>query len=467
MNLREVMSEYALNRQEWNPSHEVDVVFDEPGFQGTVDHWTGYMTQPSYLKVLEVRSPLITGSHKIWNSFEHYKCQANISSGSGNAIVTVRPLFQNTENAKTEAGGPYLLYNSNVFGAPGLLSDGLQPLYIPNAGPTGFIPDPDGLPQLIEAALKAILPLIRPELSSVNTVLELKDFKSVAGTIRNIRKLPRGLLRRARAFRTIWEVLRVASDVYLQAKFNINPLISDITGVYRAVAKTQARLNAFVSRAGKLQVSHYAKDLPTGLPQDPEVEPTVRPVGFYRLNGGSYQQSNSYATNTRQVISDASKFHAQIQYNYLYDDYQLEHARVLALLDSFGANLNPAIIWNAIPWSFVVDWFVDVGQWLSKQRIGHMDPKINIMQMCWSTKRTRRIFVSSRIASAKYYPGTGLPDVYYQHITHPVVFETAYKRSSGLPSASSITSSGLNSTEFSLGAALVITRRRHRQSRAR
>jgi len=462
------MSEYALNRQEWTPPYEVDVVFDEPAFGGGLDHWTGYMTQPSYLKVLEVRSPLVTGSHKIWNSFEHYKCQVSAGSGgAGGAIVTVRPLFQNTENAKTMPSGPFMLYNSNVFGAPGLMTDGLQPLYIPNAGPTGFIPDPAGLNDLLAMSLRSMLPLIRPELSSVNTVLELKDFKSVAGTIKNIRKLPRGLLRRARAFRTIWELLRVASDVYLQAQFNIKPLISDITGIYRSVAKTQGRLNSLVSRAGKLQVTHYGKDLPTDNIIDDELEPTAKPIGFYRLNGGSYQQSNAYAFNRRHVYSDASKFHAQIQYNYHYTDYQVEHARILALLDSFGANLNPAIVWNAIPWSFVVDWFVDVGQWLSTQRIGHMDPKINIMQYCWSTKRTRRIIVDSRVTAAKYYPGTGLPDVYTTNITHPVVFETAYKRSSGLPTADSIRSSGLSSTEFTLGAALVITRRRHRQSRAR
>jgi hypothetical protein len=38
-------------------------------------------------------------------------------------------------------------------------------------------------------------------------------------------------------------------------------------------------------------------------------------------------------------------------------------------LDLFGANLNPAIVWNAIPFSFVVDWFLKVGDYFDKMEV--------------------------------------------------------------------------------------------------
>jgi len=457
------MSEYPLTRQEWFPGQIRLVDFREPAFGGGFDYWHAYMENPSYLKFLEVRSPLVEGSRKTWNSFEHYKVQCDPGNGGlGSAIITVRPLFQNFENAVNDnAGGPFALYSSAVFGAAGLMTDGLTPLYVPSARTTGFITDPSGLNEMIDASLRSMLPLLRPKLSAVNSAIELKDFKSLKGTIQNILKLPRGALRRYRKFRNVWHILQVAADVYLQMKFNINPLISDIHGIYRAVAETEKRLNALISRAGKLQVSHFSKNLPADSSTE-ENEPLGRGVGSYALPGGQFQSGNSVAFNSRITISDASQFHAQLQYNYHYSAYQLEHARVLGLLDSLGVNLNPAIVWNAIPWSFVVDWLVDVGQWLGTQRIGNMDPKINIMQYCWSVKRSRRVYVTSKIVSPKYYPGTGLPGSYVQSITHPVITETSYKRSVGLPSASSITSSGLNPTEFSLGAALVISRRRRR-----
>lgn len=456
------MSEHLLSRNTTFPSHPSSIQFDEDDGNGnSLGSWPGFYLAPSYEVLYELRSPDDFGSHKVWKSFQHYKRWSEPSSGMNSALVTAPPLYSNNKAAKAVFSEPYSLYNSSMFGAPGLLNDGLPGLYIPSAGPS-FVPGPPGLDGLIRLSLQTMLPLIRPQLSGINSVLELKDFKSVKGTIRNIIKLPKGLLRKARFFKNILDVLRVAADVYLQKKFNIDPLISDVHGVYRALADTERRINGFISRMGKLQTSHYKKVVPefTGTQ---EVEYN-KAVGGFRHEGG-LTDVNSYSTadNERTVIYGASEFHAQIQYNYIYTAYQLEHARVLALLDAFGVNLNPAIVWNAIPWSFVVDWLVDVGQWLGTQRLGNMDPKINITQYLWSIRRSRRIYVTSKVTSAIYYPGTGLTDKYPPNgITHPVVNETSYRRQAGLPSASSLTTSGLSSTEFTLGAALVISRKHHR-----
>ncbi len=35
-------------------------------------------------------------------------------------------------------------------------------------------------------------------------------------------------------------------------------------------------------------------------------------------------------------------------------------------LDVLGFELNPRIIWDAIPFTFVLDWFFDVGGWLNR-----------------------------------------------------------------------------------------------------
>jgi hypothetical protein len=458
------MLEHALSRNILVPSQTHDLTFRERLNDGSEPTWLGFINAPSYEVLYELRSPDGAGSHKVWKSFEHFKRSSTPSSGMNSALITAEPIYSNNRAAEAMVSAPYSLYNG-VFGAPGVMNDGLVPLYVPNASSTGFIPPPSGLTSLNAGALQAMLPLIRPELSVVNSALELKDFKSLKGTIRNISKLPQGLFRRGRALKNIANILRVAADVYLQKKFNIDPLISDVHGIYRAVANTERRINGLISRAGKLQVSHYKKSLDASN----STTETAGPVAcgeFVHEGGQAAVPSYASATHTRFVANDASSFHAQLQYNYHYSAYQLEHARVLALLDAFGVNLNPAIVWNAIPWSFVVDWLVDVGRWLGTQRIGNMDPKINIMQYLWSVRRSRRIYVTSKVTSRVYYPGTGLADMHPPtSITHPVVTETAYRRFGGLPSASSITSSGLSSTEFTLGAALVISRRRRRPRR--
>lgn len=444
----------------------------EPAQPGSV-HWIEYrndgselgsfdtaIVQPSFQTLFEKRSRDEKGSHKTWKSFEHYKCWADPGSGGlGSASVTRNALYSNNRNALlAKSPGGYWLYNGGSFGAPGVMNDGLSPYYNP-AVESGFVPAPSGLDGLIASSLQSMLPLIRPALSGINSVIELKDFKSVKGTIRGIRSLPKMFLRKGRAFKDISDILRVAADVYLQKSFNIAPLISDIRGIARACHQTESRLVGLVSRQGKLLTRHYSRVVE-------EAGTTAEKSGYYafgphRLAGAEGDSTCAGAAfYTRHVTSDASTFHAQVQYNYYYDAFQLEHAQVLALLDSFGVNLNPAIIWNAIPWSFVIDWLVDVGQWLGNQRIGNMDPRINIMQYLWSIKRKRRIIVQGHTACQMNY--TYSPEVLLGSITLPVVTETSYRRVSGLPTASSLTTSGLSSTEFSLGAALGITRRPHR-----
>jgi hypothetical protein len=47
-------------------------------------------------------------------------------------------------------------------------------------------------------------------------------------------------------------------------------------------------------------------------------------------------------------------------------------------LDSLGFELNPGILWDAIPFSFIVDWFFDVGAILNKFRFDTLELPIEI-----------------------------------------------------------------------------------------
>jgi len=453
------MLEPALTRSKIQPGGLVSTQTDDPDGTGGTAHWDILYFNPSIEVLKEIRSPDEAGSRKVWKSFEHYKSSVAIQTSMNSAQLSFPPLYQNIENAVASIDAPYALLANSSFGDQG--RNGIPAFIIPFAGNTGFIPAPAEINELISGSLQSLLPNIRPQLSTVNSTIELKDFKTVPGTIKNILKLPRGVLRKGRNFKRIIDILRVAADVYLQLKFNIQPLLSDVNGIYRALAKTERRLNDLISRAGKLQTRHYMKSLNEYEDSDEERGPRVALT--YTTQGSEGQFYSSTAVDQRVIVYSPSTFHAQIQYNYHYTDYQLEHARVLALLDAFGVNLNPAIIWNAIPWSFVVDWLVDVSRWLGTQRLGHMDPKTNIMQYLWSVKRSRTIYCRSKITASKYYSGSGLTGFLTpSSITHPVAVETAYKRVAGLPSASWLTTSGLSSTEFSLGAALVISRRRRR-----
>jgi len=326
------------------------------------------------------------------------------------------------------------------------------------------VPAPADLESLIDRSLQTMLPKIRSELSLINSVIELKDFRglfrSALSKITNFRRTFRGALNKP-----LRQLVRSVPGGYLQYMFNLRPLISDISGIYRSVASVEKRLNDLVTREGRVRLQHFQ----CNLTEDDRIRVETRKfwMGYtwaYDPATGWYDGQFPIYTNVdneQTIVTDPATFHAQIQYNYNYTDYQREHARVLALLDALGVNFNAAIIWNAIPWSFVVDWVLGVGRYLDKNKVGLMDPQINILQYLWSVKRQRKRHIRSHLTSNVYYSGTGRTDQYPPvSIMQPVVTETSYRRQVGLPGSSSIQSSGLSSTEFSLGAALVLARRR-------
>jgi len=349
----------------------------------------------------------------------------------------------------------------------------------------GFVPKSGKVDEYCTASLIAMLPLIKADISLPNFLLELRDFRSLPTTLTNLanfcENLPRALQRiRAaagsmrtirRSFtrsagNTLRESLRASGDAYLQSAFNIAPLLRDICSIYAALTQANKKINDLLARQGRRQKRHYSR---TWLPTE---YACTEDTASFSMNGGQY---SLYATNVgetgcpmantgmslrcvRYAIVEQAEFHAEIEYNYNYTRFQAENAQILGFLDSLGVNLNPAIIWNAIPWSFLVDWLFGVSRWLNTMKTSNMDPVINITQFLWSTKVRRRVrcYVESNptFAQKLVTQKTFLPDIY----------ETAYRRGVDLPTSSSIKTSGLSSTEFSLGAALVITRRPQRKN---
>jgi len=224
------------------------------------------------------------------------------------------------------------------------------------------------------------------------------------------------------------------------------------------------RLNDLISKQGYTQKRHYKATLTV-----PDVTPETKsysspvPAGSHPPYEYGCEVPCGVATKaTRYVYTDVSTFHAEIEYDYNFTRYQTEHAQLLGLLDAFGVNLNAAIIWNAIPWSFVVDWVVNVSSWLNDRRVLNMEPVINIHNYLWSWTARRRIVVYREVShNTIYHDIGGIEHTTEPGVPMPVVTETLYKRVVEMPTSGSIASSGLSLKEFSLGAALVTVRGSH------
>lgn len=402
-----------------------------------------------------------------WKSFEHYKSVSNDQTGAASGAVGVASesvgFFSSNPKAHSLGTVPsryvgYTTYSVNgyhqPFGDPGQLDAGLPGFNVPLADGS-FVPPPADLVNLERRGLSHMLPLVKSELSLPNFILELKDFKrpvqKIVATFRN----PGFLSAYAKAFtkrprkQTFKQLLQSQAGRYLNYKFNIAPLVSDIGSIYAALSRTEKRINDLVSRAGRPQKKHFVfqwYEFPDVFEDKPLSGPPAYPGGAVQIMS---------CRHTRHVDYDATIFRSLLEYNYNYTTYQAEHARLLGHLDAFGINLNPAIIWNAIPWSFVVDWVVGIGPFLDSLKTQNLKPQINIRRYLWSVQRSRYITVTKVIQN-----------VYDNSVIHvgqlPAVRQTAYRRHVTMPTMSSITQSGLTPEEVSLGAALVISRRRRR-----
>jgi hypothetical protein len=400
------------------------------------------------------------GGKRVWKSFEHYK-SSSAEPGSHTGMDLRFDYWGFPPHiAFRRVNDPYIGYfqyfnNSEFapFGDPGNPSDGL-PGFVVDRSDGGFVPAPDNLEMLVANSLRSMLPIVKAELSLINSIIELKDFRAPVrhacallrkGGVKTLYRKGKGLVKRGL---TLGQVIRGAAEGYLQLSFNILPLISDVRAIYRAASRTERRINDLINRSGRSQNKHWMfrwQEYPDCV--------SMSPSHYGWVDTLSCEQQ---LFAERSVKYSSTAFHAQIQYDYNYTELQMALSPLLAQLDSLGINFNPAIIWNAIPWSFVVDWFAGFSRKLDSMKMENMKPKINIHRYLWSVRRERVIAVTKGI----WYDSTGR---YKTQNQLPLVYQTAYRRSVDMPPASSLETSGLSLNELSLGAALAVTRRRHRR----
>jgi hypothetical protein len=468
------MSIVSITRVVDDPPGQKPLIFEriQPGNEDIFPRYvTGYCPYRGTARLFEAYTPNSTKNHRVWKSFQHYKAETNWAHGTKYPLLLTADMGDSNSLLDIHFMRDERLFNYGLelYKQAIKWSYPLEEWYVPQAD-GGFIPLPANLESLKLYGLRTMVPQIKSELSSLVSLYELKDMLSIRGTIRNLAKLGKSLFSRigGSSTRPIGKALvRGGADSFLQWKFNLSPLISDITGIYRIVSTYERRINDLINRSGKTQISRFKCDLkeqlkPVELNWGTNYFPGALPQGEI-LVGPVWKKFKAYFNPRRKVVPLFAEFRSEMQYNYTFTAFQLEHAKVLGLLDAFGVTFNPAHIWNVIPWSFVIDWVVNVSSWLDQFEIKNLAPKVNILQYCWSIKKKRIISYSARLRTQRYYYGS-----YYawQYFTYPEVTETSYRRGIDLPSTSSFTTSGLSPTELSLGAALLVTRRR-RKSRSR
>lgn len=308
---------------------------------------------------------------------------------------------------------------------------------------------------LRERALRTLLPQIRPKLSILNALYELKDFKrffetashlTTSGSVRELYRRIKTVYRPKRGdHRTLRQYLRASAGGYLQAQFNVLPLLKDLTGLGQVIQSVRRQVQDLLDRERAPQVRHFETPLDSTIYAD-----TTANVDFVPADAAQ-ATLDGLPTATRIVRYNRAVFNATIRYSYTLSGWERNNALLGGFLDGVGANLNPAIIWNAIPWTFVLDWVVNINNFLEQYKFRWLEPVCTIDDFCASITIDREIECLLDLN----HGGTRSEG----QVVASRIHEKAYRRSIEFPDFySSVRTSGLNSSEFSLSAALVASR---------
>lgn len=293
-------------------------------------------------------------------------------------------------------------------------------------------------------AIQSMWPEVETRVSLANTLVELPEVLTLTKAIEALESVFKRFgtsMRRLAAIkkgRPLRDLIKGLSGGALLSEFALRPLLLDLIGVADVFTHARKDVERLLSNEGKPLVSHFRRRL------DITSSRTDTAVFF--------SDSNGHHLSTREITVSDAWYNATMRYSYRLLDYQRKQAYQLGRWDALGLNLNPSIIWNAIPWSFVVDWFARVGDFLDQAKIRNIEPLVSIDSFCHSYK-VEYLYVHSMHMRANRPGSSGN--------TRTGTYRTRiYMREPYIPDTyTAIKLSGVNTREFILGAALLGVRR--------
>lgn len=159
-----------------------------------------------------------------------------------------------------------------------------------------------------------------------------------------IRSLTMSLPAMAYHWKRLRKVIRTASGSYLAWKFGVSPILSDMMSIHRYLPQMGRDMKRHED-GEKSRFSTIAVPTMTYTPIDGLVG-TIGPAG------ADYKRSQGYATKP-PVIRYVLVIKPKVQYG----------LQLFKSLDAFASRFatSPAsLAWELVPFSFVVDWFVDL-----------------------------------------------------------------------------------------------------------
>lgn len=160
----------------------------------------------------------------------------------------------------------------------------------------------------------------------------------------------------------------VAGSEYLNVKFGWSPLINDIQNVARGVVEFSKRTKQLQRNSGKHIRRRAQLDSSSNYIEQPSISsgPTMPPYGVNDTLPGYFWD---YMPETR--VEDV--YHSDVWFSGAYSYLLYEGHSFLSRLEEYeqkannllGLELTPQLVWELTPWSWLFDWHLNVGVFLT------------------------------------------------------------------------------------------------------
>lgn len=185
-------------------------------------------------------------------------------------------------------------------------------------------------------AWHTIQPRFEGEVSMLNFLFELKDFKQLA---KFLLRPNYGAIRRTLS--RLKDPTRLLSEGWLTWQLALKPLLSDLSAIHAQAQLVVREVQEQFQLAGEdVQKTHYSESWPS-------LEITSSPRAYIKAG---------------TLIDE--RFTATMRYTY---EYRMR-STVDAFMHYWGLTMNAETFWNAIPFSFIVDYFIKIGDSLRAMR---------------------------------------------------------------------------------------------------
>lgn len=212
-------------------------------------------------------------------------------------------------------------------------------------------------------------------------ILSVKDIGTMFDAVRSLAKGAPG------------KTLKELSNHFLATIFGWLPFSRDLVTIASKFMTVADKVNDFMLNAGKRRTLHFEKMLhpetfkPAEWFETTSSSHTLEAVGPYAPFGWCKPlfEEITYLSKQKRVISNCS-YHMTLDYRYDLPDMNQGIISLLAELDHWGINVSVSDLWQVIPFSFVVDWIWNVGNWLERFDFQNVTPAVVINDCCRSIR---------------------------------------------------------------------------------